>query len=750
MLNFLKQNHTIETIALSNPPTIADFPYFSFNFDVFSKGIDNVHIDIRLSPAFVRLCHRTTQDLLIERTTRKRRFSDRVSQVISARLEALAASYAAMLTAVIHRSKEQQTTDIIQLFEVALMKYILNTVQAKIEQLLYELRKTCSKGNHKSFNLYERFTWIKNNQEQLYYQLTSEILAQLRWTQKGPVGQLRQSLLGLSSIVPETMLFNPLLHTLNLDNHLVLMKHYVLLAQDPDSDFGFERLGKVIDEILAEIIQACSLSTPAIQEQTPSLTDIYFSWKDNPENIDLLFNQAATQELLEEQPGNKVVIEKLKFQKITYQWLEQRLRQKKLLYPILAAYETPKLYEHYAKLLKPYLIYQALCDEVDIKEVNLKLQTQLKNRPLRRPGDKPVYIKELIKVKKQLYQRLRTLDTVTLYRFIRDFVCYRRDRKYVHLMHEAMNSLHILERDTDIQLSQANNLLYAFFEQDEYTQNTDTIRCHVIIKADLRGSTTMTDELCRRGLNPATHFSRNFFDPIRQLLADFGAEKVFVEGDAVILSLFEYQNRPEHWLTVARACGLAQSMLTVVQTQNQLSRRYRLPELELGIGICYCSEAPKFLYDGEQRIMISPAIGHADRLSSCSWKLRQYYSQQKNLLKHVMVFQQSAQDAFKGEKGMTTFRYNLNGIELEATAFKKLQKEVALRQFQMTLPAEQYSSRFYWGQYPDVNGEIHDLVIREGRVQLWQEGSDYHPPSDSFYYEVVVEKAILNTIKRAI
>jgi hypothetical protein len=78
------------------------------------------------------------------------------------------------------------------------------------------------------------------------------------------------------------------------------------------------------------------------------------------------------------------------------------------------------------------------------------------------------------------------------------------------------------------------------------------------------------------------------------------------------------------------------------EKQNELNRGNQLPELELGIGICYAPEAPKFLYDADDRIMISSAIGDADRLSSCSWKLRHKYSRQSHLLTQAMIFQQAS------------------------------------------------------------------------------------------------------------
>ena len=146
--------------------------------------------------------------------------------------------------------------------------------------------------------------------------------------------------------------------------------------------------------------------------------------------------------------------------------------------------------------------------------------------------------------------------------------------------------------------------------------------------------------------------------------------------------------------------------------------------------------------------MISPAIGSADRLSSCSWKLRKKYANQPNLLTNVMVFQQAPDDAFKGEKGMTTFRYNLNGVELATEAFQKLHNEMALRHIKIRLPNDNYKTSFYAGYYPDLKGNSHEIVIREGKVKIWQEEHENYPLTETKYYEVVTNKKIINTIKK--
>jgi hypothetical protein len=147
---------------------------------------------------------------------------------------------------------------------------------------------------------------------------------------------------------------------------------------------------------------------------------------------------------------------------------------------------------------------------------------------------------------------------------------------------------------------------------------------------------------------------------------------VFIEGDAIILSFLEYQHTPEKWFSVARDCGLARSMLRIIHANNQFAKKSELPNLELGIGICFAEEAPRFLFDGDQPIMISSAIGLADRLYSCSWKLREKI-QSKVFSVDVLTY--ADEDRDKGEKGQEKIRYNVNGILLENAAFAKLEKK---------------------------------------------------------------------------
>jgi hypothetical protein len=205
---------------------------------------------------------------------------------------------------------------------------------------------------------------------------------------------------------------------------------------------------------------------------------------------------------------------------------------------------------------------------------------------------------------------------------LQDICRFRLHLKYFRLAHRAFNRLRILRSEDDLKLSREAGSLYSLLTPSEQQDDQDRIVHHAIIKADVRGSTTVTEELQAKSLNPASYFSLRFFSPINALLPIYGAGKVFIEGDAVILSLLEHEKSPQQWFAVARACGLARAMLNVVHANNLHSEQMGLPKLEVGIGLCYAPSAPLFLYDEDKPIMISGAIGKADRLSSCTWKLR--------------------------------------------------------------------------------------------------------------------------------
>ena len=354
-------------------------------------------------------------------------------------------------------------------------------------------------------------------------------------------------------------------------------------------------------------------------------------------------------------------------------------------------------------------------------------------------------MKSLESLKEKLREQVAEADHGDTLKLLQDFSRFRRHLKLCRFAHRAFSRVSLRTAEDELKLSKTAGTLYQLPASSEIEDDEERICHHAIMKADVRGSTTVTDELQNKGLNPASYFSMRFFNPINKILETYGAQKVFIEGDAIILSFLEYEYTPQQWFAVARAFGYARDMLKIVGSNNRYSTQMGLPLLELGVGVCYSNEAPRYLYDEDKPIMISGAIGLADRMSSCSWNLRAAI---KKSLFNVDVLRIADGDVKKGEKGQHYVRYNVNGINLDDAGFAKLKQEIPLKQIRMKLNGK--DCLFHIGQFPDTTGHKKDLVIREGKVGIWRNDQIHDDPkSEESYYEVVVNRKVLPLVLEA-
>ena len=133
-------------------------------------------------------------------------------------------------------------------------------------------------------------------------------------------------------------------------------------------------------------------------------------------------------------------------------------------------------------------------------------------------------------------------------RFLRDFLLYHRDLRRLEALNSTMDSGNLIGDWKVRELSAMNGTLYEFLLPEEQKPSEDKVLRHVILKADIRDSSRLTRSLLEQGMNPASYFSLNFYDPVNKLFAKYGARKVFVEGDAIIVALLEHEGEaPWRW-----------------------------------------------------------------------------------------------------------------------------------------------------------------------------------------------------------
>jgi len=327
-------------------------------------------------------------------------------------------------------------------------------------------------------------------------------------------------------------------------------------------------------------------------------------------------------------------------------------------------------------------------------------------------------------------------------RFLHDFMRYHRDLRNLETLRLAMDNVNLIANDKMRQISAMNGTLYEFLLPEEQKPSEEKVVRHVIIKADVRDSSRLTRSLLERGMNPASYFSLNFYDPVNKLLSKYGASKVFLEGDAIILAILERDAEPG--LAVARACVLAREIIDIVRGYNQLLERAGLPGIELGVGISYQDSAPMYLMDGEQRIMISDALNESDRLSSCSKRVRKSMKTIETPF-NVYSFQTVSDADVEDSPDDFILKYNLNGIRISEAAFARLKQEISLQLSPLDLPRAWEGEEFHlWsGLVPVGNDIFRKIVVRGSRmpqidphnftVQLWTE---------RWYYEICSNPAI--------
>jgi class 3 adenylate cyclase len=312
-----------------------------------------------------------------------------------------------------------------------------------------------------------------------------------------------------------------------------------------------------------------------------------------------------------------------------------RLEKRDLMIHVLASYELRNIYHDYCPPIHLQQLKKALVSREEFERV----AQILKQFPAR--GFSMERIEALAK-KLRKYSR-EEARTVALH-FAEDFMRLRRDLRNYERLAAAMERIQLVRSERTREISRMNNSLYEFLLPSETPPAHDHVVNHAVVKADVRGSTRITRDLLARGLNPATLFSLNFYEPVKRILDRYGAAKVFIEGDAMVLAIFETESNRSHQRAVSKACALAKQILAISAAYNERPESGDLPRLELGVGIAFQGSAPTYWVDSDSRIMISKALNLSDRLSSCSKVARRMLGDRSSLFR-LFVFQPGMEGA---------------------------------------------------------------------------------------------------------
>ncbi len=621
--------------------------------------------------------------------------------------------------AALNRAKAENNPLLDLLARAAIIKFLRTELGAQFGQILERCRTLLKSYEgirpQRALEYRERVSEFQVAKKIILRRTGQELFRTLRDIEKETLARTRRSLFGTGSDEHYKLFFNPLIFTEDGHDTYLNAEQYVMLGnfdRDPDR---FANVRRVVCEFVTAVQPSSGPSEPSLD-----------SWLNVPENAQELIAGGTPDESTPEGRAQKT--------RLT-EWVNL-LEREKLLDYVVASYEVAPLLPEYsprinAQQLKNALISREECVRVEkLIQEHGKLSADSLHAAVSRAAG------------------CRGADRTKMAgRFLRDFLRYHRDLRQLEVLNGAMDSINLIANDKLRELSSVNGTLYQFLLPDEQKSGEEKIVRHVIIKADVRDSSRLTRSLLERGMNPASYFSLNFYDPVNKLLAKYGANKVFIEGDAIILALLERENEPG--MAVGRAAVLAREIIEIVRGYNQMIERAGLPGIELGIGISYQDSPPMYLMDGDQRIMISDALNESDRLSSCSKRIRKSLKA-SNTLFNVYAFQTATDVGIEDSPEDFLLKYNVNGIRMSEAAFRKLQQEISLAPCNAVLPKApaQEEFRLWSGLVPLGSDIFRKIVVRGSRVpHVETRNFTLQHWTEQWYYEVCANPAVYAAVE---
>jgi len=720
--------HRAEEIV---PPRLTSYTP-SLSLQGLQVGVDNLRHDVYLSPKFVEQARLHISRLLIRHgdlegplgaatpaKTRNQFIQSKLSTKAQAEPADLKSSLTELHVAALNSAKGEENPVLDLLARAAIIKFLRLELNSQFAQVLERCRMTL-KGyegfrHQKALEYRERVAAFQVAKKTILRKTGEELFRTLREVEKETLARTRRSFFGSSAEEQYKLFLNTLIFTEDGNDAHVNAEHYVMLGNfDADTDCFTN-----VRRIACEFLQSLELE---LGEDAQHTLD---GWLNVPDNAQELVGGGIPDESTPEGRSQKARLA---------EWLSL-LEREKLLDHVVASYEVVPLLAEYSPRINAQQLKHALISREERARVEKLMAEHGKMSPV-----------SLHAAIDRVASCRGSERTKIAGRFLRDFMRYHRDRRQLEALNGALDSVN-LASDKIRQLSAMNGTLYEFLLPEEQKSGEEKVVRHVIIKADVRDSSRLTRSLLERELNPASYFSLNFYDPVNKLLSKYGATKVFLEGDAIILALLEREGEPG--LTVCRAAVLAREIVEIVRGYNQLLQRSGLPSLELGIGISYQDSPPMYLMDGEQRIMISDALNESDRLSSCSKRLRKTMQESQSPF-HVYAFQTVSDAEVEDSPEDFILKYNVNGIRISEAAFQKLQQEISLEACKLDFPElkAQGEYRLWSGLVPIGNDIFRKIVVRGSRLpQVDARTFSRQNWTEHWYYEVASDPAIYGRLE---
>jgi hypothetical protein len=723
----------------SEPPNRPDLQYYGLKlaFSDLQLGVDNLRYDVFLSPRiaadlsfhiaryiwrFGEVESLLEMDVPSETQTKFIRATEGTTKLRKVEPTDLKTLLVSIHLAILNRAKAEGNPSVDLLGRLAVVKFIRTELQAQFVKILEQCRlKSKSLEGVRQLKLMQTQELVSSFQVRkriILRRAGQEVFRLLREIEKETLARTRRSLLGELPADCYRLFLNPLILTEDGRDDYLCAEHYYMFGnfdKDPDR---FPILRQLALNFLRELGYGDAIDDEHLEQAL-----------NVPENAVTLAGTGNGEDLTPEDRSRKDRLD-----------IWTRLLQREgILSHVVASYEAVPLLAEYAPRVNPQQLKNALISREEAARVERII------------GESRLNADRLFAAVGRVGSCRSSERNRFAARLLQDLFCYHRDLRGLEALTAGFDRINLVSDEKVRKLSTLNGMLYEFLPPEDQRPAEDRVLHHVILKADVRDSSRLTRSMMEKGMNPASYFSLNFYDPVNKLLAKYGATKVFLEGDAIIVALLEREG--EAMLGVGRTCVLAWEIVNLLREYNELLQRSGLPQMEVGLGIAYQDSAPLYLMDGEHRIMISDAINDSDRLSSCSKPVRKKLAPDAGAFQvYSVLVGGSNKDSGSVEGGAEEMRlnYNVGGICLSEAAFQKLQQEISLVPWAANSrlpgfagPWVDEQGEFFIGTVPIASGIFRKIAIRKSRIaQVDVRDLSILHWTDRYYYEVCANPAV--------
>ena len=295
------------------------------SIDSLSRGIDNYHIDIRLSRRFSSDVKKITRLLVSQLAVPKPKNWDN-----SKLFESLRDKYLDLMTVLIHRVKTDFKEDEICLLQFATIKQILIQSRAvldeEIRRVNSKLAENRNKGSSEALATQQRLFWLKKNYDAILYAVNRQIFSQIQRVEERQLAPIREQFLGEKYRFAVDIILNPLLYTSELSALTLLLNEYCMWNWNGENS-GFIEINQKVEELLDKRLKQLPVAplkneagNGEVQSEihdelnglfrtqpflgkaidTKNTISENFDWFEIPENVEHLFNARKHAERLKE------------------------------------------------------------------------------------------------------------------------------------------------------------------------------------------------------------------------------------------------------------------------------------------------------------------------------------------------------------------------------------------------------------------------------------------------------------------